>query len=211
MWLEYLIKGFLIGLFASIPLGPIGVICIQRTLNKNRLSGFVSGMGAATSDVIFAAVASFSLTIIIAFIEEKREIFQFIGGIIVALLGVKIFYTNPVKQLRRHKRKKNGLLEDFLSVLLITFTNPLAIFLFIALFASLGVVSEETTWDLSLITLSGVALGASLWWYILTSTVNHFRKQFRLKQLWWVNKISGGVIFILGIVALIGVAKILFF
>lgn len=211
MWFEYLIKGILIGLFASIPLGPIGVICIQRTLNKSRLSGFISGMGAATSDTIFAAVASFSLTIIIAFIEEKREIFQFVGGIIVVILGIKIFYTNPVKQLRRHKRKKNGLLEDFLSVLFITSTNPLAIFLFIALFASFGVVSEETTWDLSLITLSGVTFGASLWWYILTSTVNYFRKQFRLKQLWWVNKISGGVIIALGAIALIGVAKILFF
>jgi threonine/homoserine/homoserine lactone efflux protein len=87
----------------------------------------------------------------------------------------------------------------------------LAIFLFVALFASFGVVSEETTWDHSLITLSGVAAGATLWWYLLTSTVNHFRKQFRLKQLWWVNKISGGVIFLLGLLAIVGVAKILFF
>jgi threonine/homoserine/homoserine lactone efflux protein len=211
MWLEFFIKGILIGLFASIPLGPIGVICIQRTLNKGKLSGFISGLGAATADSIFAGVASFSLTIIIVFIEEKREVFQLIGGVVVALLGVKIFYTNPVRQLRRHKRKKNGMFEDFISVLFLTATNPLAIFLFIALFASFGVVSEETTWDHSLITLSGVAAGASLWWYVLTSTVNHFRKQFRLKQLWWVNKISGGVIFLLGVLAIVGVAKILWF
>jgi threonine/homoserine/homoserine lactone efflux protein len=211
MWLEYFIKGILIGLFASIPLGPIGVICIQRTLNKGKLSGFISGLGAATADSIFAGVASFSLTIIIVFIEERREVFQLIGGVVVALLGVKIFYTNPVRQLRRHKRKKSGMFEDFISVLFLTATNPLAIFLFVALFASFGVVSEETTWDHSLITLSGVAAGATLWWYLLTSTVNHFRKQFRLKQLWWVNKISGGVIFLLGLLAIVGVAKILFF
>ncbi len=209
-WVELFIKGLLIGLFASIPLGPIGVICIQRTLNKGKISGFVSGLGAASADTFFAAIASFSLTIIIAFIEEKREIFQLVGGVVVALLGVKIFFTNPVAQLRRHKRKKNGLLEDFLSVFLVTVTNPLAIFLFIALFASFGVVSEETNWEHSLIVLSGVATGATLWWYILTTLVNYFRAQFRLKQLWWINKTSGAVIFILGALAIIGTAKILF-
>lgn len=209
-WVELFIKGLLIGLFASIPLGPIGVICIQRTLNKGKISGLVSGLGAASADTFFAAIASFSLTIIIAFIEEKREIFQLVGGVVVALLGVKIFYTNPVAQLRRHKRKKNGLLEDFLSVFLVTVTNPLAIFLFIALFASFGVVSEETNWEHSLIVLSGVATGATLWWYILTTLVNYFRAQFRLKQLWWINKTSGAVIFILGALAIIGTAKILF-
>ncbi len=209
-WVELFIKGLLIGLFASIPLGPIGVICIQRTLNKGKISGFVSGLGAASADTFFAAIAGFSLTIIIAFIEEKREIFQLVGGVVVALLGVKIFYTNPVAQLRRHKRKKKGLLEDFLSVFLVTVTNPLAIFLFIALFASFGVVSEETNWEHSLIVLSGVATGATLWWYILTTLVNYYRAQFRLKQLWWINKTSGAVIFILGALAIIGTAKILF-
>lgn len=210
-WAELFVKGLLVGLFASIPLGPIGVICIQRTLNKGKISGFISGLGAASADTLFAAIASFSLTIIITFIEEKREFFQLVGGVIVALLGIKIFYTNPVTQLRRHKRKKNGLLEDFLSVFLVTATNPLAIFLFIALFASFGVVSEETNWDHSLIVLSGVAAGASLWWYTLTTLVNHFRAQFRLKQLWWINKTSGAIIFLLGALAIIGMARVLFF
>ena len=208
MILTLLIKGILVGLLASIPLGPIGVICIQRTINKGKLSGFLSGMGAASADTLFAAIAGFSLTFIISFIEEKHIIFQAIGGVIVFGLGIKIFYTNPIKQLRRHKRKKNSLLEDYLSVLLVTITNPLAVFLFIALFASLGVVAEGTDFLLSLVATSGVFVGAILWWYILTTLVDTFRSKFRLKQLWWINKISGAAILIIGAVAIIGLIRL---
>ena len=205
-----LVKGVIVGLLASIPLGPIGVICIQRNVNKGKLSGFLSGLGAATADTIFAAIAGFSLTFVISYIEEKQFIFQAIGGLIVFLLGIKIFYTNPVRQLRRHKRKQNNLLEDYFSVLAVTITNPLAVFLFIALFASLGVVTDSSNWTHSLITTSGVFLGAALWWYILTSLVNAFRTKFRLKQLWWINKVSGAAIFTLGAIAIIGLIRIFF-
>ncbi len=205
-----LVKGVIVGLLASIPLGPIGVICIQRTVNKGKLSGFLSGLGAATADTIFAAIAGFSLTFVISYIEEKQFIFQAIGGLIVFLLGIKIFYTNPVRQLRRHKRKQNNLLEDYFSVLAVTITNPLAVFLFIALFASLGVVTDSSNWTHSLITTSGVFFGAALWWYILTSLVNAFRTKFRLKQLWWINKVSGAAIFTLGAIAIVGLIRIFF-
>ncbi|MDY0201504.1 MAG: LysE family transporter [Tenuifilaceae bacterium] len=208
MLLTLLIKGILVGLLASIPLGPVGIICIQRTINKGKLSGFLSGIGAASADTIFAAIAGFSLTFIISYIEEKQIIFQAIGGVVVLLLGIKIFYTNPIKQLRRHKRKKNNLLEDYLSVLLVTITNPLAIFLFIALFASLGIVSEGAGITSSLVATGGVFIGAATWWYILITLVDIFRAKFRLKQLWWINKISGALIFGLGAVALIGIVRI---
>lgn len=208
MLLTLLIKGILVGLLASIPLGPVGIICIQRTINKGKLSGFLSGIGAASADTIFAAIAGFSLTFIISYIEEKQIIFQAVGGIVVLLLGIKIFYTNPIKQLRRHKRKKNNLLEDYLSVLLVTITNPLAIFLFIALFASLGIVAEGAGITSSLVATGGVFIGAAAWWYILITLVDIFRAKFRLKQLWWINKISGTLIFALGAVALIGIVRI---
>ncbi|MFO8021656.1 MAG: LysE family transporter [Perlabentimonas sp.] len=210
MTITIFIKGIIVGLLASIPLGPIGVICIQRTINKGKVSGFLSGLGAASADTIFAAIAGFSLTFIINYIEERQIIFQAVGGAVVFLLGIKIFFTNPVKQLRRHKRKKDNLLEDYLSVLAVTITNPLAVFLFIALFASLGVVTDNINWAKSLITTSGVFLGAAIWWYILTSLVNIYRRKFRLRQLWWINKISGAAIFTLGAVAIIGLARLFF-
>lgn len=210
MILTLLIKGIIIGLLASIPLGPIGVICIQRTINKGQLSGFLSGMGAASADTFFAAIAGFSLTFIISYIEERHIIFQAVGGVVVLLLGIKIFYTNPIRQLRRHKKRKNNLLEDYLSILAVTITNPLAIFLFIALFASFRVVTGNANPLLSLVTTGGVFLGAAVWWYILTSLVNAYRRKFRLKQLWWINKVSGAAIFFLGVIALIGLVRLFF-
>jgi threonine/homoserine/homoserine lactone efflux protein len=211
MAFTFLVKGILIGLLASIPLGPIGVICIQRTINKSRLSGFFSGLGAATADTIFAAIAGFSLTFILNFIEEKQKILEAIGGLIVILLGIKTFYTNPVNQLRRHKKNPSKLIEDFISVLLLTITNPLAIFLFVGMFATLGLAYNGENIGLSLITLAGVFLGGTLWWFTLSSLVNLFRKRFRLKQLWWINKIAGAVIFILGVLAIVNVARVLIF
>ncbi|NVO10215.1 MAG: LysE family transporter [Bacteroidales bacterium] len=205
-----LLKGIMIGLLVSIPLGPIGVICIQRTINKGRLSGFFSGIGAASADTIFAAIAGFSLTFIINFIEEKQRILEVIGGIIIMLLGIKTFYTNPVNQLKRHKKKKNKLIEDFISVLLLTITNPFAIFLFVGMFAALGLAYNGENMVLSLITIGGVFLGGSIWWFTLSSLVNMFRDKFRLKQLLWINKIAGAVIFILGVLALVNVARTLF-
>lgn len=198
-----LIKGIIVGLFVSIPLGPIGVLCIQRTINKGRLSGFLSGLGAATADTIFATIAGFSLTFVINFVEEKQFVFQLTGGVIVMLLGIKIFYTDPIRQLKRHRKKKSSLLEDYLSVLFLTITNPLAIFLFVALFATMGLVSDGESIFYAGIMLSGVFLGAGLWWFVLSTLINVFRARFRLKQLWWINKISGGVIFLLGLIAAI--------
>lgn len=208
MLLTLFIKGIMVGLLASIPLGPIGIICIQRTVNKGKLSGFLSGIGAASADTIFATIAGFSLTFIIGYIEEKQVVFQAIGGLVILLLGIKIFYTNPIKQLRRHKRKKNNLLEDYLSVLLLTITNPLAIFLFVALFASLGIVSDDMGITAPLLTVSGVFIGAIIWWYTLTTLVSIYRSKFRLKQLWWINKISGALIFTLGSTALLGTIRL---
>lgn len=201
MGLVLLLKGVIVGLLASIPLGPIGVICIQRTINKGRLSGFMSGIGAATADTIFATVAGFSLTLVINFIEEKQLIFQVVGGFIIMILGVSIFYTNPIRQLKRHRKNKSSILEDYLSVLFLTITNPMAVFLFVGLFAAVGIGSPGGNVFYAGILLSGVFLGAATWWLVLSSVVNRFRAKFRLKQLWYINKISGGVIFILGLIA----------
>ncbi len=201
----------IIGLAASIPLGPIGVICVQRTINKGKISGFFSGLGAAAADTIFATIAGFSLSFIISFIEERQLILEIIGGAIVVILGLKTFRTNPVAQLKRHKRKKNNLFEDFLSVLLLTGTNPFTVFFFIAMFAASGVIVHDQSIWVNSIALIGVFLGAALWWYILSSVVNYFRRHFRLKQLWWINKIAGAIITILGVLAIGNVVNKLLF
>ena len=203
MELGFFIKGLIVGFLASIPLGPVGVLCIQRTINKGRFSGIISGMGAATVDSFFALVAALGLTFIINFIEEQQFFIQIIGGGVVVFLGAKIFYTNPVKQIRRHRRKKNKLIEDYFSVLFLTISNPLAIFLFVAAFAGIGIVSsKDNSLDSSLI-VGGVFVGAMAWWAILTFFIDLFRKRFRLKQLWWINKIAGVILVIFGALAML--------
>lgn len=198
-----LLKGIIVGLLASIPLGPIGVLCVQRTINKGRLSGFFSGMGAACADTVFATVAGLSLSFIMDFVEEWKTEFQIGGGVLILLLGLKIFMTNPISQMRKTRRQKNRLFEDFVSVFLLTVSNPMAIFLFVALFAYVNVVADGGNFMSAGAVLGGVFFGASVWWFTLTSFVNMYRKRFRIRQLWWINKIAGGVVMLIGIATVV--------
>ncbi len=203
MILKYIIDGIIIGFSASVPLGPIGVLCIQRTLNKGRLAGFFSGLGAAFSDTIYAVIAGFSLSFIVSFIEKQLLFIQIFGAAILIFLGVRIFYSNPAKQLRKQKQGKGNLFQDFVSTFLITISNPLAIFLFLAFFAGFGVVKKGDNYLNHLLLITGVMSGASLWWFILTSVVNLFRSKINLRRLWWLNKIAGATIVILVVIAFV--------
>ena len=160
-------------------------------------------MGAASVDSFFALVAALGLTYIINFIEEQQFYIQLLGGGVLIFLGTKIFNTNPIKQIRRHRKKKNKLIEDYLSVLFLTLSNPLAVFLFVAAFAGIGIVSSESSSIKSILIILGVFGGAMVWWSMLTFFIDLFRKKFRLKQLWWINKIAGLVIIVFGAAAMI--------
>ena len=203
MEIDFLLKGIIVGFLASIPLGPVGVLCIQRTINKGRMSGLLSGMGAATVDSFYALVAAFGLTYIINFIVEQQFFIELIGGGVLIFLGAKIFNTNPIRQIRRHRRKKNRLIEDYFSVFLLTLSNPLALFLFVAAFAGMGMVGSDNSSFKSSFIILGVFIGAMIWWFALTFFINLFRKKFRLKQLWWINKIAGLIIVIFGAAAMV--------
>ena len=138
-----LLKGFIVGLFASVPLGPIGVLCIQRTLSKGRSSGFITGLGAAVSDTIFAAIALLSISYVQQLLSDYRYLVMIAGGVIVGIFGVKLFMTNPVKQIRRPKYGSRHYWQDFLSTVLMTISNPGAFFLMLGLFAFIGISRVE--------------------------------------------------------------------
>lgn len=211
--------GFIVGFLASVPLGPIGVLCIQRTLNRGRRSGFVSGLGAASSDLIYAIIAGFSVSMVMNFVEEQKHLLSIVGAIILIGLGLKIYFTNPAKQMRRqqqrqrqyaqHQRRGPNLWQDYLSTFFLTITNPLAIFLFLTGFSLVG---GERSFTLQTIMLGGVFLGASTWWFVLTMLVGLFRKKLTLKRLYYINKTAGAIIIVLVLIALIGdaVKRILF-
>ena len=203
MFLSLFFKGIIIGLAVSVPLGPIGILIIQRTVNKDRISGFLSGMGASVSDTIYAVVAGFSLTYIINFIEKYQLQFQILGALIVLFLGIHIFVKNPVRDLRNYKKRGSNYFQDFVSTFLITFPNPLVVFVFLAVFASSGIVFQIDKPYQAFFMVSGVFVGANSWWLLLTGLVSIFRHKFNLRVLWWFNKIAGGVILFLVVVSLI--------
>ena len=198
MLVESIVKGFIVGIGASIPLGPLGVMCVQKTLSKGRISGIVTGLGASITDTIFATFAIVSLALIQDFVNNNEISVLFFGGLAVIVIGLKIFLTNPVKQIRRSKGGKK-LLEDFISAIIMTITNPGAVFLILGLFAFVGLnVDSSSSGDVIFAALLGVFLGANAWWIILSTSINIFRNKFRLKQLLMINRVAGIVIMVLG-------------
>ena len=201
--IEELIKGIIVGLGASIPLGPIGILCIQRTLSKGKWSGFATGMGAAISDIIFSAIALLGLAFVNDFLTTYREWVMLFGGAIVAGFGLKIFITNPIKQIKRVQEGNHQYIQDFASSFIMTITNPGAIFLIIGMFAFIGIDSGSYEFGLVLApALLGVFIGTLGWWFSLSTVINMFRNKFRLKQLLVTNWIAGTIIMAIGIVSL---------
>ncbi|NJO89679.1 MAG: LysE family transporter [Chloroflexia bacterium] len=204
MDLMFLVNGLGFGVMVSAPLGPLGVLCIQRTINKGFLSGFVSGFGAAMADIIYASIAGFGISIIADFLEAQQLIIRALGGIILIILGYMIFMSNPVNQLRRHKSKKSSYLGDFVSSFFITITNPLTVVVFGVAFTSVG-LNEGNSLQSVVLILTGVFVGALFWWIGLTFLVNIFRSKIRLRNLWWINKITGVMVAIFGLAVFISI------
>ena len=194
MFLTIFAKGILIGLLVSIPLGPMGILVIQRTVNKSRVAGLLSGIGAALSDTLYAIIAGFSLTFAINFIRENEILFQSIGAIVLLAMGIHIFFKNPVTDLRRKRLRGNTHFKDMISSFLVTFSNPLSVFVFLAVFASSGVaINLEKPYHAFFVIL-GIFAGAFIWWFSLSGIVSLFRHKMNLRILWWINKTAGVVI-----------------
>lgn len=200
----YIFRGILIGLMVSVPLGPMGVLIIQKTLHRGALSGFVAGMGAACADLFYATVAAFGLGFVVNTIKAHELFLQIIGGIFLIVVGLKIYFDNPLKQIKSKKRvTKTGLLGDFLSLFFLTVSNPVAIVVFMAVFAGASVFGEDPSYKIELLVLVGVIIGGGLWWYTLSTLVNIFRKKFRLRVLITINRVSGVIITLLGGLAIL--------
>jgi threonine/homoserine/homoserine lactone efflux protein len=193
-------KGFLVGLLASIPLGPAGVLCIQRTLNRGRLAGFFSGIGVALADTIFAVTAIFSLAAVQDWIAGKEIYLQLLVGVVVVSVGIKIVLTNPIAQLRMRGKQQHNLLGDLASLFFLSINpvNLLPVLFLVGLFK----INASDLWREST-AIVGVMTGALTWWFIISTTISHYRKYFKLRQMWWINKLSGAIIFLLGAVAFV--------
>lgn len=195
MDLNLLWKGVVTGLAVSIPLGPLGILCIQRTVNKNWKSGIFSGIGIAMADTVYAFVAGFSLSIIVDFIRTYELYFKLVGFFVLLLLGIYIFRSNPTKQIQDYKLKGSSHMQDFLTTFLVTLSNPLSVFVFIAIFTGYSIVLQFSQPLEALLMIGGIFMGGSLWWFIITGFANLFRHKFTINTLYWANRIIGlGVI-----------------
>lgn len=196
--LAFLWKGVVVGLIIAVPAGPVGVLCIRRTIFHGRRAGFVSGMGAATADAIFGIIAGFGLTFVSDLLLDYQEWLRLGGAGFLLLLGARAFTTEPLAG-TRSQRDPETLLADFASTFALTLTNPITILAFLAIFAGIGFAGEEATLGGAAILVFGVWLGSLLWWAALAFGAGMLRHSFRRNHLVWINRGSGGILVLSGV------------
>ncbi len=210
-------RGLLVGFSIAAPVGPIGVLCIRRTLTLGRLAGLLSGLGAATADAIYGAIAAYGLTAISGILVGQSFWFRLVGGVFLIYLGVQTGLAKPATKPvdLGGLTSAQGLAGAYLSTVALTITNPATIMSFAAVFAGLGLASTAVTDAassqsdrLAAITLVlGVFVGSALWWLLLSNVVSLFRSAVNPSTLQWLNRISGVVLIIFGIIALTSLGR----
>ncbi|WP_380681616.1 LysE family translocator [Salinigranum sp. GCM10025319] len=197
-----LLQGIVLGFSIAAPVGPIGVLCIQRTLSKGRLSGFVSGLGAASADAVYGAIAGFGLTALSSLLLDYRTGIRIGGGILLLYLGVQSFRAEPAET-AVSTSDVQGLVRDYGSTFALTITNPVTIIAFVGIFTGLGVGVSGDYSDAAVL-VGGVFLGSALWWLALSVGVSRFRSRFTRPVMRRVNQLAGAVIVGFGLIALWG-------
>jgi threonine/homoserine/homoserine lactone efflux protein len=204
MELTLLLQGLIIGFSIAAPVGPIGVLCIQRTLVRGRIHGFVSGLGAATADAIYGCLAGFGLTFVSGLLISRQLWIHLLGGIFLCYLGARTLLSKPKE--RESNTVYRGVARDYASTFLLTLTNPMTILSFVAVFAGLGLGIVGGNYLLAALFVLGIFTGSTLWWFALSWIVGAFRAKFDAKRLRWVNIVSGAIIAGFGLIILIGLA-----
>lgn len=185
-------------------MGPIAILCIQRTLQKGRKNGFYSGLGAACSDFVYALLALLGLSFVMDFINQYEFLIQLIGSILIMAFGVFIFFQNPTKSIRKQSVNDSAsYFQEFLTAFLLTITNPLMIFLFLGLYARMEFLVDSAGWWEDMFGMLAILAGSSTWWFTVTLLASIFHNKFNIRGLWILNKITGSLIFVIALVSLI--------
>lgn len=203
--LDFIFKGILIGIIASAPMGPVGILCVQRTLNKGRWFGFITGVGAAISDFIYALIVGLGMSFIMEPLQnpEYQFILQITGSIILLLFGIYCFISNPTKKIHKSGNVKGTLLHNGLTAFLVTFSNPLIIFLLMATYAQFAFVQPSRPFEM-VIGFACIPIGALIWWYGLTWLINKIRGIFDVNGISIINKVIGSIVVLFSLIILIG-------
>jgi len=201
MLLGLFLKGFFIGLMIAVPVGPIGLLCVNRTLSKGPVYGFFSGLGVATADAISAGIVALGLTLVSSFFIDHQIWLRLIGGIFLCYVGVNIFLTQSHQQSAKVKEK--SLLHAYASTFLLTLTNPLTVLSFVAIYAGWGIQDLTGHYLASAMLTAGVFCGSASWWVVLSSSMPTVRMMFSRNGLRWVHRISGAIIAGFGFIVLL--------
>lgn len=199
MAFNFILKGLVIGFSIAAPVGPIGVLCIRRSLAEGRQVGLATGLGAATADAAYGCIAAFGLTAVSSFLVGHRSWLGFLGGLFLCCLGVRIFISSPASRVA--EIRGCGLLSAYLSTLFLTLTNPMTILSFVAVFAGFGLGASPDYLAAGLL-VAGVFIGSALWWLLLSSGVALFQSRVGSGWMQAINRLSGCVIFAFGIYSL---------
>ncbi len=202
--LDFVFKGMLIGIIASAPMGPVGILCVQRTLNKGRWYGFVTGMGAAASDLFYCGITGLGMSLVTDFVNDPtyRFYLQVIGSLMLLGFGFYTYRNDPLKKMRQSGKQLGTLWYNGWTAFLVTLSNPLIIILFGALFAQFA-FAPSTPFDM-LIGFLSIAGGALLWWYGLTWLIDKIRSKFDNYGIRLINQIIGAIVILVSVIILLG-------
>jgi threonine/homoserine/homoserine lactone efflux protein len=197
MLLVFLLKGIVVGIIIAVPVGPVGVMCVRRTIFEGRVAGFVSGLGAATADSLFGFIAAFGLTFISDWLIDYQHWLRVAGGCYLIYIGGSALFTKPEAKADREPDAES-LLRDYLSTFVLTLTNPITILAFIGIFSALGLSGEQATPGRAAILVLGVWLGSMLWWLALSFGLGSLFRSFGPRHLVWINRGSGIILLLSG-------------
>jgi threonine/homoserine/homoserine lactone efflux protein len=194
------LKGLIIGISIAAPVGPIGVLCIQRTITYGKLNGLATGLGAASTDAVYGFVAAFGLTFISNFLVAQQTWFRIIGGGFLLYLGIRAYFSTPENAMPNTSNQNHA--GAYGTTFLLTLSNPMTILSFAAIFSGFGLVDSSMHYGSAALMIIGVFLGSASWWLLLSSGTNLFRNKLN-ERLSWINRLSGIVIAAFGVVAIV--------
>lgn len=196
-------RGLAIGALISAPMGPIGMLVIQRTLGKGRWAAFFTGVGAGLSDLIYCLLTGFCLSFITGFIDSNQLAITIIGSIVLAIFGLYLFRKNPTRSLKGADLNATNYWSDFVTGFLLTFSNPLILFFIIGLFARFNFIMPEYGPIHYITAYVMIFTGALLWWYGVTALVHHLGKRINVRSLKVINRIIGTILIIMAVVGVV--------
>ena len=199
--IELLIGGIIVGLMIAMPVGPVNVLCIRRTIGAGWRSGVISGVGAAAADMLYGGIAGFSITLVIQFLVREQFWIRLFGGILLVGIGIWYFFKKPAP-FNAQMQDRGSAYSDIRSTFLLTLTNPTTVLSFVALLAALGMGAQRLWW-LTVFLVGGIFCGSMAWWIVLSVIVNHFRDRFNHRLLRLMNRFAGLAIGGFGVAAFV--------